>query len=89
MEKEDLINGIYDFNKDLKECIQQTKSDIDFNKDILSVNIKHRRDKEGIERKIDELEIILRTLQQIENVLTDDLSENNIEIEDIIEYCED
>lgn len=89
MEKEDLINGIYDFNKDLKECIQQTNNDIAFNKDILSVNIKHRRDKEGIERKIDELEIILRTLQQIENVLTDDLSENNTEIEDIIEYCED
>lgn len=52
MEKEDLINGIYDFNKDLKECIQQTESDINFNKDILSVNIKHGRDKEGIERKI-------------------------------------
>ena len=45
MEKEDLINGIYDFNKDLKECIQQTNSDISFNKDILSVNISYLYEK--------------------------------------------
>jgi hypothetical protein len=41
MEKEDLINGIYAFDKDLKDCIQQTEKDLDFKKDILTINIKH------------------------------------------------
>jgi hypothetical protein len=89
MEKEDLINGIYDFNKDLKECIQQTNSDIAFNKDILSVNIKHGKNTTDIKKEIFELQIMLRTLEQIKSMLVDDLSENDVEIKDIIEYCEE
>lgn len=89
MEKEDLIQGIYEFHKDLKGCIEQTKKDIEFKKDILAVNIKHGKDKVEIEKKIDELQIMLRTLEQVGNMLIDDMHENDAEIEDIIEYCED
>lgn len=51
MEKEDLINGIYAFDKDLKDCIQQTEKDLAFKKDILTINIKHGKNTESIENK--------------------------------------
>lgn len=89
MEKEDLINGTYAFNKDLKDCIQQTEKDLTFKKDILTVNIKHGKNTTDIEKEIFELQIMLRTLEQTKSMLVDDLSENDVEIKDIIEYCEE
>lgn len=89
MEKENLINGIYAFDKDLKDCIQQTEKDLAFKKDILTINIKHGKNTESIEKEIYELQIMLRTLEQTKGMLVDDLSENDVEIKDIIEYCEE
>lgn len=89
MEKEDLINGIYAFDKDLKDCIQQTEKDLDFKKDILTINIKHGKNTKSIEKEIYELQIMLRTLEQTKDMLVDNLSENDVEIKDIIEYCEE
>ena len=89
MEKEDLINGIYAFDKDLKDCIQQTEEDLAFKKDILTINIKYGKNTESIKKEIYELQIMLRTLEQTKDMLVDNLSENDVEIKDIIEYCEE
>ena len=89
MEKEDLINEIYAFDKDLKDCIQQTEKGLAFKKDILTINIKHGKNTESIEKEIYELQIMLRTLEQTKDMLVDNLSENDVEIKDIIEYCEE
>ena len=57
--------------------------------DILTINIKHGKNTESIEKEIYELQIMLRTLEQTKGMLVDDLSENDVEIKDIIEYCEE
>ena len=43
MEKEDLIQVIYNHNEFLKTSVQQVKQDIEYKQDILKVNEKHGR----------------------------------------------
>ena len=89
MYKEQLVQVLYEFNKDLKGCIEQATKDISYSKDVLAVNIKHNKNKENIENEIDDLETTLRTLEQIDEIFDNNLRENDVDINDIIEYCED
>lgn len=88
MEKEDLIQVIYNHDESLKRSIEQVKKDIEYQQDLLKLNEKHNKNTGGVQSKLDELRIILTTLENTQDDLNENMSENDVDIKEIKEYCE-
>lgn len=89
MEKENLIQFIYDYNKEIKQNIEITKKDIEYKKDVLEINKKHNKNTSEVLNEITELKTILQTLEQTQEIFNTNLEEQEIDIEEIEKYCED
>lgn len=88
MEKEDLIKVIYEHDESLKRSIDQVKKDIEYQKDLFELNKKHNKNTNDVESKIDELRIILTTLENTQDDFNETMDENDVDIKEIKEYCE-
>lgn len=88
MEKEDLIQAIYNHDESLKRSIGQVKKDIEYQQDLLKLNEKHNKNTSNVQSKIDELRIILTTLENTQDDFNEEMNENDVDIKEIKEYCE-
>ena len=88
MEKEDLIKVIYEHDKILKRSIEQVKKDIEYQQDLLKLNEKHNKNITNVKDKIEELRIILGTLENVQNDFNETIDENDVDFEEIKNYCE-
>ena len=88
MEKEDLIQVIYNHDESLKRSIEQVKKDIEYQQDLLKSNEKHNKNTSNVQSKIDELRIILTTLENTQDDFNEEMNENDVDIKEIKEYCE-
>lgn len=88
LEKEDLIQVIYNHNKNLKESIGQLEKDIAYQNDILKINEKHNKDTYKTKNEIEKLKIMLEILENIQDDFKENMEENDISIEEIIKECE-
>lgn len=89
MEKEDLIQVIYNHNEFLKTSVKQIKQDIEYKEDILKVNEKHNRNSYEVENEITKLKIRLDVVEDILNTFNDDMENEDVDIEEITEQYED
>lgn len=89
MEKEDLIQVIYNHNEFLKTSVKQIKQDIEYKEDILKVIEKHNRNSYEVENEIAKLKIRLNVVEDILNTFNDDMENEDVDIEEITEQCED
>lgn len=89
MEKEDLIQVIYNHNEFLKTSVKQIKQDIEYKEDILKVNEKHNRNSYEVENEITKLKTRLDVVEDILNTFNDDMENEDVDIEEITEQCED
>lgn len=88
MEKEDLIKVIYEYDKILKRSIEQVKKDMEYQQDLLKLNEKHNKNITNVKDKIEELRIILGTLENVQNDFNETIDENDVDFEEIKNYCE-
>ena len=88
MEKEDLIKVIYEHDESLKRSIEQIKKDIEYQQDLLKLNEKHNKNTTNVEDKIEELRIILGTLENTQDDFNETMDENDVDIKEIKDYCE-
>lgn len=88
MEKEDLIKVIYEYDESLKRSIEQVKKDIEYQQDLLKLNEKHNRNITNVKDKIEELRIILGTLENVQDDFNEKIDENDVDFEEIKNYCE-
>lgn len=88
MEKEDLIKVIYEYDESLKRSIEQVKKDMEYQQDLLKLNEKHNRNTTNVEDKIEELRIILGTLENAQDDFNEKIDENDVDFEEIKKYCE-
>lgn len=88
MEKEDLIKVIYEHDESLKRSIEQVKKDIEYQQDLLKLNEKHNKNTNNVKSKIDELRIILTTLENTQDDFNETMDENDVDLDEIKEYCE-
>ena len=88
MEKEDLIKVIYEHDKILKRSIEQVKKDMEYQQDLLKLNEKHNKNITNVKDKIEELRIILTTLENTQDDFNETMDENDVDIKEIKEYCE-
>lgn len=88
MEKEDLIKVIYEHDKILKRSIEQVKEDMEYQQDLLKLNEKHNKNITNVKDKIEELRIILGTLEDVQNDFNETIDENDVDFEEIKNYCE-
>lgn len=88
MEKEDLIKVIYEHDESLKRSIEQIKKDMEYQQDLLKLNEKHNRNTTNVEDKIEELRIILGTLENTQDDFNETMDENDVDIKEIKDYCE-
>lgn len=88
MEKEDLIKVIYEHDKILKRSIEQVKKDMEYQQDLLKLNEKHNKNITNVKDKIEELRIILGTLENVQNDFNETIDENDVDFEEIKNYCE-
>lgn len=88
MEKEDLIKVIYNHSKSLKSSIEQVKKDIEYQKDLLELKEKHNKSTTDVNEKINELKIILGTLENNQDDFNETMDENDVDLDEIKEYCE-
>lgn len=88
MEKEDLINVIYEYDKSLKRSIEQIKEDIEYQQDLLELNKKHDRNTTDIKSEIEKLKIILETLENVQDDFDEKMDENDVDFKEIKDYCE-
>lgn len=89
MEKEDLIQVIYNHNEFLKTSVKQIKQDIEYKEDILKVIEKHNRNSYEVENEIAKLKIRLDVVEDILNTFNDDMENEDVDIEEITQQCED
>ena len=85
MEKEDLIQVIYNHDESLKRSIEQVKKDIEYQQDLLKLNEKHNKNTSNVQSKIDELRIILTTLENTQDDFNEEMNENDVDIKEIKE----
>lgn len=83
MDRDDLIQTIYNHNKHLKESIEQIKKDIAYQNDLLKINEKHSKSTYETKNAIEKLETRLETLENIKDDFEDNMDENDIDIEEI------
>ncbi len=88
MEKEDLIKVIYEYDESLKRSIEQVKKDMEYQQDLLKLNEKHNRNTTNVKGKIEELRIILGTLENVQDDFNEKIDENDVDFEEIKNYCE-
>ncbi len=88
MEKEDLIKVIYEHDESLKRSIEQVKKDMEYQQDLLKLNEKHNKNTTNVEDKIEELRIILGTLENTQDDFNETMDENDVDIKEIKDYCE-
>lgn len=88
MEKEDLIKVIYEYDESLKRSIEQVKKDMEYQQDLLKLNEKHNRNTTNVKDKIEELKIILGTLENTQDDFNEKIDENDVDFEEIKNYCE-
>lgn len=88
MEKEDLIKVIYEHDESLKRSIEQVKKDMEYQQDLLKLNEKHNRNITNVKDKIEELRIILGTLENVQDDFNEKIDENDVDFEEIKNYCE-
>lgn len=88
MEKEDLIKVIYEYDESLKRSIEQVKKDMEYQQDLLKLNEKHNRNTTNVKDKIEELRIILGTLENTQDDFNETMDENDVDIKEIKDYCE-
>ncbi len=88
MEKEDLIKVIYEYDESLKRSIEQVKKDMEYQQDLLKLNEKHNRNTTNVKDKIEELKIILGTLENAQDDFNEKIDENDVDFEEIKNYCE-
>lgn len=88
MEKEDLIKVIYEYDESLKRSIEQVKKDMEYQQDLLKLNEKHNRNTTNVKDKIEELRIILGTLENVQEDFNEKIDENDVDFEEIKNYCE-
>lgn len=88
MEKEDLIKVIYEHDESLKRSIEQVKKDMEYQQDLLKLNEKHNKNTTNVKDKIEELRIILGTLENTQNDFNETMDENDVDIKEIKDYCE-
>lgn len=88
MEKEDLIKVIYEHDESLKRSIEQIKKDMEYQQDLLKLNEKHNKNTTNVEDKIEELRIILGTLENTQDDFNETMDENDVDIKEIKDYCE-
>lgn len=88
MEKDDLIQVIYNHNEYLIESIEQVKKDIAYQNDLLKINEKHSKSTIETENEIEKLETKLETLEIIKEGFDDELNDNDVDMEEITKHCE-
>lgn len=88
MKKEDLIQVIYNHDESLKRSIEQVKKDMEYQQDLLKLNEKHNRNTTNVKDKIEELRIILGTLENVQDDFNEKIDENDVDFEEIKNYCE-
>lgn len=88
MKKENLIQVIYNHDESLKRSIEQVKKDMEYQQDLLKLNEKHNRNTTNVKGKIEELRIILRTLENVQDDFNEKIDENDVDFEEIKNYCE-
>ena len=88
MEKEDLIKVIYEYDESLKRSIEQVKKDMEYQQDLLKLNEKHNKNTTNVKDKIEELRIILGTLENAQDDFNEKIDENDVDFEEIKNYCE-
>lgn len=88
MEKEDLIKVIYKHDESLKRSIEQVKKDMEYQQDLLKLNEKHNKNTTNVKDKIEELRIILGTLEDVQNDFNETIDENDVDFEEIKNYYE-
>lgn len=89
MEKEDLIQVIYNHNEFLKISVKQIKQDIEYKEDILKVNEKHGRNSFEVKEEIEKLKVRLDVVEDILNTFNNDMENEDVDIEEITQQCED
>ncbi len=87
MEKDDLIQVIYNHNEYLIESIEQVKKDIAYQNDLLKINEKHNKSTIETENEIEKLETKLETLEIIKEGFDDELNDNDVDMEEITKHC--
>lgn len=87
MEKDDLIQVIYNHNEYLIESIEQVKKDIAYQNDLLKINEKHSKSTIETENEIEKLETKLETLEIIKEGFDDELNDNDVDMEEITKHC--
>lgn len=87
MEKDDLIQVIYNHNEYLIESIEQVKKDIAYQNDLLKINEKHSKSTIETKNEIEKLETKLETLEIIKEGFDDELSDNDVDMEEITKHC--
>lgn len=87
MEKDDLIQVIYNHNEYLIESIEQVKKDIAYQNDLLKINEKHNKSTIETENEIEKLETKLETLEIIKEGFDDELNDNYVDMEEITKHC--
>jgi hypothetical protein len=87
VEKDDLIQVIYNHNEYLIESIEQVKKDIAYQNDLLKINEKHNKSTIETENEIEKLETKLETLEIIKEGFDDELNDNDVDMEEITKHC--
>ena len=83
MDKEDLIKVICEHDESLKRSIEQVKKDMEYQQGLLKLNEKHNKNTTNVKEKIEELRIILGTLEDVQNDFNETIDENDVDFEEI------
>lgn len=61
---------------------------MEYQQDLLKLNEKHNRNTTNVKDKIEELRIILGTLENTQDDFNETMDENDVDIKEIKDYCE-
>lgn len=61
---------------------------MEYQQDLLKLNEKHNKNTTNVKDKIEELRIILTTLENVQDDFNEKIDENDVDFEEIKNYCE-
>lgn len=83
MDKEDLMNVVYDHNKYLVGMLKEITEEISYNKDLLLLNEKHKRNNYDTKSEIEKLNLKQAIVQEIIDDFTETMENNDVDIKEI------
>ena len=83
MDKEDLMNVVYDHNKYLLDMLEEITKEISYNKDLLLLNEKHKRNNYDTKNEIEKLNLKQAIVQEIIDDFTETIENNDVDIKEI------